>query len=219
MATAPVKKPYAPRLPPAQRREQLLDAALGIALDRGFHNVTIDGVARAAGVTRPVVYGLFDDRAALLSALVDRSEERAMAGLADVFPALPGEGQEVDPDELVVAGVRAYLSAIRSDPRTWQVILLPSEGAPPELSERVEARRRVLLARLRELSAWGLQARGGPEGLDPDLFARAVFTLAEDAARLMLRNPDRWSVSQFVDFAAAALRGLARGGGSAPVRP
>lgn len=210
VAAAPVKKPYAPRLPPAQRREQLLDAALDIALDRGFHSVTIDGVARAAGVTRPVVYGLFEDRTALLSALVDRSEDRAMAGLADVFPPLPGEGQDVDPDELIVAGVRAYLSAIRRDPRTWRVILLPSEGAPPELTQRVEARRRVLLARLRELSAWGLQARGGPDDLDPDLFARAIFTLAEDAARLMLRNPERWSVAQFVDFAAAATRALTR---------
>jgi AcrR family transcriptional regulator len=210
VVSAPVKKPYAPRLPPAERREQLLDAALGIALERGFHSVTVDGVARAAGVTRPVVYGLFADRAALLTALVDRSEQRAMAGLAGVFPALPGEGQDVDPDDLIVTGITAYLSAIRDDPQTWRVILLPSEGAPPELTERVESRRRVLLARLRELTEWGLARRGGPAGLDPDLFARAIFTLAEDAARLMLRDPHRWTVSQFVDFAAAALRGLSR---------
>ncbi len=53
-SASPAKRPYAPRLPAAQRREQLLAAAQDIALSRGFHAVSIDGVAKACGVTRPV---------------------------------------------------------------------------------------------------------------------------------------------------------------------
>lgn len=203
-SATPAKRPYAPRLPAAERREQLLEAALEIAVERGFHAVTIDGVARACGVTRPVVYGLFADRTSLLQALADRSEQRVLAQLAPVFPEVPAPDADVDPDDLLVAGVTAYLSAVAADPRTWRVVLLPPEGAPADLVDRVQANRRVLFRTLRGLLDWGLPRRGGP-AVDPDLFARAVFTLAEGAARLLLEQPDRWSVDQFTDFTRAAL--------------
>ena len=211
METAGERRPYAARLPTAERREQLLDAALAVALDRGFHAVTVDGVARAAGVTRPVVYGLFADRAALLGALADRSEQRVLAQLAGVFPGLPGPDEDVDPDDLLVAGLGAYLGAVRARPDDWTVILLPPEGAPPGLAERTNAHRRLLLGQLRELADWGLARRGGPQGLDPDLFARAVFTLAEGAARLLLVDPQRWPVEPFTAFTRATLAALRRG--------
>ena len=55
-----------------QRREQILDVTRAIVDERGFHAVTIDGVAREAGITRPVVYGHFDDLPGLLHALIER---------------------------------------------------------------------------------------------------------------------------------------------------
>ena len=206
--TSATRRPYAPRLPAAQRREQLLDATLDIALARGFHAVTVDAVARACGVTRPVVYGVFADRTALLDALADRAEERTLEQLGSVFPPLP-QDDGTDPDELLLSGVTAYLRAVMADPRTWRVILLPPEGAPPEMTERVDKHRRVLLRQLRTLLDWGLARRGGP-AVDPDLFARGVFTLSEGAARLLLADPDRWQVEQFADFTRTLLAALSR---------
>jgi AcrR family transcriptional regulator len=210
-SATPVRRPYAARLPVAERREQLLEAAQRIALERGFHAVSVDGVAKTCGVTRPVVYGVFEDRTALLAALFDRGEQRALAGLAQVFPEVPAAEEDVDPDDLLLDGIRAYLQTVAADPDTWRIILVPPEGAPPELAERVNAQRRVLLRTLRGLLDWGLEQRGGP-ALDADLFARAVFTLAEGAARLLLEEPERWSVEQFTDFTRTALRALRAGG-------
>lgn len=201
------RKPYAVRLPPAERREQLLTAALSIALERGFHAVTIDGVAKLCGVTRPVVYGTFADRTALLDGVADRAERRALAQLGAVFPGLPGPADEIDPDELLLAGLTAYLTAVADDPDTWRVILLPPEGAPAAMAARVVAQRAALLDHLRDLLDWGLAHRGGP-ALDPDLFARAVVALAEGAARLLLENPERWSVAPFADFCRTTLAAL-----------
>ena len=202
-----VKKAYAPRLPADQRREQLLNAALDIALERGFHAVTIDGVAKAVGVTRPVVYGLFAGSPALLAGLTERAEQRALAQLSQVLPTLPEPGVDVDPDALIIAGITGYLTAISADPRNWRVILVPPAGVPAELQVRITANRRILLSQLRALCDWGLRKRGGPT-LDADLFARAVFTLAEGAALLVLEDPDRWPVQGFVDFTRAALKGF-----------
>jgi AcrR family transcriptional regulator len=194
---------------PALRRQHLLDVALEIALERGFHAVTVEGVARAAGVTRPVVYGLFADRAELLAALLTRAEQRALAQLAPALPAVPGPEDYVDPDALLVDGVTAYLSAVRADPATWRVVLLPPEGAPSELTERLAAVRRDVLRQLRELVAWGMERRGGA-ALDVDLFARGVLTLAEGAARLLLASPDRYPVERFRAFTEDLLAGLVR---------
>jgi AcrR family transcriptional regulator len=206
---SPAKRPYAARMAAPERREQLLDTAQRIALDRGFHAVSVDGVARAAGVTRPVVYGLFTDRAELLTALLTRAEQRALAQLAPALPGVPGPEDYVDPDALLVEGITAYLTAVRADPDTWRVILLPPEGAPPELAERVASGHRLVLQALRELVAWGMERRGGA-ALDVDLFARSVMTLAEGAARLMLQQPERYPVERFRAFTEDLLAGLVR---------
>jgi AcrR family transcriptional regulator len=44
-----------PRLTAEARREQILDATKAIAAVRGFHAVSIEAVARQAGITRPIV--------------------------------------------------------------------------------------------------------------------------------------------------------------------
>jgi AcrR family transcriptional regulator len=204
-----LKRPYAPRMAPAERHAGLLEVALGIALDRGFHAVTVDGVARAAGVTRPVVYGLFADRAEILTALVAAAEQRALAQLLPALPAVPGPEDYVDPDALLVDGITAYLSAVRDDPATWRVVLLPPEGAPAELAERVDAAHREVLRQLRVLVAWGMERRGRT-GRRPGLPRRGVLTLAEGAARLLLEQPERYPVERFRAFTEDLLAGLVR---------
>ena len=56
------RRKYARRLPPEQRREQLLDAALSL-IPAGFDTVTMESVAKQAQVTKPVLYDLFANRA------------------------------------------------------------------------------------------------------------------------------------------------------------
>ena len=208
MTTATQRRRYAARLPAAQRREQLLDAALSTALEEGFHAVTVDGVARRAGVTRPVVYGAFEDRTALLLAVVERAEQRALEQLAPAFPDVPGPDDDVDPDALLLAGVEAFLRAVTGDPSTWRVILLPPEGAPSELRSRLDRHRSTLLGRLEQLCAWGLRRRGGPADLDARLFALAVFTLAQQGARLLLVAGTPWTIDDLLGFTRTTLSAL-----------
>src|SRR5919199_4438777 len=91
------------RMRAEERREQLLDATKAIVDERGFHAVSIEAVARAAGITRPVVYGHFRDLPGLLEALVEREGARALEQLAAVLPTQLTEG---DPRELLLAGFR-----------------------------------------------------------------------------------------------------------------
>src|SRR4030081_2243614 len=113
------RRRYAPRLPPDQRRQQLIDAALSVILERGYGRVSIEAIARTAGVTRPVIYDHFPNLGMLLQALIAREEDYALAQLAEVVPEAPQEG---DPAELFAAGVRRFLDAVATRPDTWMII-------------------------------------------------------------------------------------------------
>src|ERR1700751_1899439 len=100
-ATSSQRRPYAPRLPPAQRREQLIDAALEVIIERGYARISIEAIARAAGITRPVVYDHFPNLNRLLHAVIEREERISLEQLAQVVPEEPGDQT---PGELLAGG-------------------------------------------------------------------------------------------------------------------
>src|SRR6476659_9305582 len=83
---AKARRRYAPRMPPEQRREQLIDAALSVIIEQGYSGVSIEAIARTAGVTRPVVYDHFPNLGSLLQALIEREERYSLEQLARVVP-------------------------------------------------------------------------------------------------------------------------------------
>jgi AcrR family transcriptional regulator len=181
------------RMSAGDRREQLLDATKAIVDRSGFHAVSIEAVAREAGITRPVVYGHFDDLSGLLGALVERESARALAQLAEVLPTDLAEG---DPRDQLLAGLRGYLRAAEADPVTWRLVLMPPEGAPDVLREHIARGRAAVVAQLAEAVRPGLgQGRPSP---DPELTALTFSSLSDDAARLLLTQPESYPVERLM---------------------
>lgn len=187
-----------PRLAPEQRRAQLLDAALEVAEGDGFDAVTVASVVKRAGVTRPVLYDQFGDLDGLLRALVEREEATALAVLAEVVVDDPGTR---DPDAYLVDAVARLLEAVRAEPRTWRLVLLPPQGSPPALRERIVASRAAVTARVEALLDWGIERRGGPAGLDHAVLAHLLVAAGEDAARLVLSHPRRFTPARVTEAA------------------
>ena len=181
------------RMSAEARREQLLDATKAIVAEQGFHSVSIEAVARRAGITRPVVYGHFDDLPGLLEALVTRESARALAQLADVLPRDLSSG---DPREALLSGLRGYLEAVQADPTTWRLVLMPPEGAPDILREHIERGRDGVVAQLAEAVGPGFAP--GRESPDPELTARAMSALSDEAARGLLTDPERYPVERIL---------------------
>ena len=175
------------RMTASERREQLLDVTKAIVAERGFHAVSIEAVAREAGITRPIVYGHFTDLPGLLEALVEREGERALAQLAKVLPTDLGQG---DPRDQLLAGLRGYLEAVQADPATWRLVLMPPEGAPEILRERIESGRAAVVSQLAAVIGAGLEP--GRESPDPELTARMLSAFSDETARLVLTDPDRY---------------------------
>jgi len=194
----------------AERREQLLDVTKELVGEHGFHGVTMEAVARRAGITRPIVYGHFHDLRGLLQALLDRETERALAQLSEILgdDLIAAESRT----EALLAATRGYLEAVRADPVTWRLILMPPEGAPEVLREHIARGREAVLAVLADVVRPG---SGGP-GLaspDPPLTARMLSALADEAARLLLTEPDEYPLERLLEHSRWLLERLAAPGG------
>ena len=192
------------RLSAAERREQLLDVTKAMVAARGFHAVSIEAVAREAGISRPIVYGHFDDLNGLLEALVLRETARALDQLAAILPGDLGGG---DPRETLLTALRGYLEAVREDPATWRLVLMPPEGAPALLRDLLGKGRSAVVAHLAEAARPGLGS-GGPSP-DPEMTARTLSAVADEAARLVLTDPERYPVERMLAHAAWVLGQLA----------
>ncbi|ORV49861.1 transcriptional regulator [Mycolicibacter engbaekii] len=167
------------RMSAQARRSQLLDHARDIVAAEGFAAVSIERVARAAEVTRTVVYQNFGDLAGLMSALLDRESGVAFAGMQSVEGALAD-----DPDTLG-RGILAYLHAA---PTSWRIILSPPAGAPPQLQARTELGRRYA----RNLAAGRLSRLVGRPVDAGGATARLLLSSLEELALLHLTDPQAY---------------------------
>jgi AcrR family transcriptional regulator len=201
-APARTRRPYAPRLPPEQRREQLIDAALGLIMEQGYAGVSIEAIARIAGVTRPVVYDHFPNLGRLLHALVEREELYALAQLEEVVPLDPAG---LTPTELLSGAVGRFLEAVRARPATWRLILLPLDGTPFIIREQVETNRALIDERITNLVRQVVALPGFPVELDIELAARSIRHLGEEAGRMTLMDPEGYPPERYQRFIEAVL--------------
>jgi AcrR family transcriptional regulator len=196
------RRPYAPRLPPDQRREQLIDAALGLIVELGYAGVSIEAIARVAGVTRPVVYDHFPNLGRLLNALVEREERVAWSQLERVVPDDAG-GLSVT--ALVSSSLELFLGAVKARPATWRMILLPLDGTPVMIRDQVARNRARTLERIEHVVREVAARPDFPVALDVELTARAILTLGEEAGRLVLTDPERYPVERLRAYVGSVM--------------
>lgn len=72
------------RLPPEERKEQILDVAAQLIREQGVSAMNMDRLGREAGVSKPLVYVYFPNRVDLLKSLLLREVQRFHVDSADV---------------------------------------------------------------------------------------------------------------------------------------
>ncbi len=193
-----------PRMPIEVRRRQVLDAALRLITEHGYGAVTMEAVAREANLAKPVVYNAYPGREALLSALLEREERRAFQTLAEAIRPAGG-----DPAAALLAWLQGVAQAIAAAPSAWRLMLLPSDGTPDVVRQRVERGRMIALEQTRLFTRSLLARRPALDGLDEELTAHALLAACEQAAKLMIADPARYPPERLVQYAEKLLRVLA----------
>ena len=188
------RRPYAPRVPIAERREQLLDAALAVIVSDGYDRVSIDAIAKRADVARSVVYGAFENLDALLTALLDRQEAQAFGRLLRTIPGTEGLR---DPIVFATEALRRMSAMLREDPDTWRLILLTPGTMPTVVRDRIEADRERFRLQVEDWISTVLADRSGP-ALDPQVLAHALVACAEHFGRIALTDPGRFDPQHLI---------------------
>ena len=169
-----------------QRREQLLDVTKEIVGEQGFHAVSIEAVARRAGITRPVVYGHFGD----LPACSRRwSSARAPAR----SPSSPTSSPTGSPRRQPSRGPARRAARLPRGRRRRPGHLAAGADAVRGRAGRAARadHRRPRRGRRRARRRGPPRARPGRESPGPGLTARTLSAVADEAARLLLTDPAR----------------------------
>jgi AcrR family transcriptional regulator len=164
--------------------------------EQGFQGVSIQSVARRAGITRPIVYEHFGSLHGLLDALVKREMAEALAQVAESALSDLGEG---DPTQLMLESLATYLGAVENHPKTWRLVLTPPEGAPELLRKRIVRGRAEVLKSLTDAVSPG--SLPGDLSEDPELTARILSAMADEYARLVLSDPKQFPPERLLEHA------------------
>jgi AcrR family transcriptional regulator len=129
------------RLPPAERRQLIVEAAGRRFGEHGFEATRLDAVAAAAGVTKPVLYRHFDGKTALYLALLARHRDDLGSFAVPASGSLEERLRTVLDDWLTYVERHAY---------AWRMLFRDTGGGPEIQAFRVEvhARAREVLAGL-----------------------------------------------------------------------
>lgn len=120
------------RLPADQRRRQLLDTACRLFADRGFHASAMDEIARAAGVTKPVLYQHFTSKRALFVEVLDDVGSQLMASLGSAAGEAPTGRDRVQ------AGFAAYFRFVTGNEPAFRVLFGAAARNDPEFAAIVD---------------------------------------------------------------------------------
>ncbi|WP_405071359.1 TetR/AcrR family transcriptional regulator [Kribbella sp. NBC_01510] len=176
------KRRRAAHLGPERRRPMILDAALEVFSANGYSGTTMQSVADAAGVTKPVVYDSFANRDELLLALLAREEQHLVASIVSALPADPSVGT---PEEHVLDGLTAFLTTAAKNPQSWRIVFGAQYGAAPAVAERVRAARAFLVEGLRLTLLQSLPGVTDPDANLPVL-AELLASMTEACARMLV---------------------------------
>jgi AcrR family transcriptional regulator len=199
----------AARLPAARRRRQLLDVARRVFADRGFHPTSMNEIAEAAGVTKPVLYQHFRSKRVLYLELLDDVGGQLRQAIDKATASATG------PREQVESGFRAYFRFVAAHEDAFRVLFSGGTRRDEEFNATVR--------QVEDAIAETIAALIEVEGLDRGtrrLLAHGLVGLAEGASRHWLDSglpghPDVLA-ARVSELAWAGLRGLRPPGAGAP---
>jgi len=196
-------------MPAGERRAAILDAALAVFAERGYHAASIDEIAREAGVSKALIYEHFASKQALWASLLD-------AQVAEIFRRLAAGAATAEPGEVRLrAGVDAFLTFVEERRGAWRMLF--REAADPEVMaflDRVRSQVAGVVAAL--IAAEPAAAREGEA--DPQ---QAIEMLAEQLVGAVQALANWWAdhqevprevlVDRVMDFAWIGLERLRAG--------
>ena len=157
----------------------MVAAAERLFSERGYHGVSMDEIAGASGISKPMLYDYFGSKEGLFLACVERARGRLFEEIAGAV-----RGAE-EPEQALRAGIEAFLAFADQQRATWTV-LFAEGGRFNEAAAAIRAEQAGLIAQLlRELPGWSSE----PDPEELDALAHVFVGAAEAIAFWAVARP------------------------------
>lgn len=110
------------RLPRAVREQQMLDAAVTVFSEKGFHDTSMDAIAAAAAISKPMLYLYYGSKEELFAASIAREGQRFVEALS------PATDATLTPREQLRAALVGFLGFVDEHRPSWMVLYRQSMG-------------------------------------------------------------------------------------------
>lgn len=184
----------AAHLGPERRRPLVLDTAYDLFLEHGYDGTSMDAIATAAGVSKPVVYDCFSSKEELFSAMLDREEERIMS---ETRAALLTGGGASDPEGTLIRGFTAFLRAVAASPKRYRIVFLGEGGGNDAVAARISRGITEQAAAAAQIARTWIDrySEVTPEDAEAtaDLLGQVIIGFSQAGARTLLQHPERWT--------------------------
>jgi AcrR family transcriptional regulator len=175
--------PQRTRLPRAERERQVLDVAHARFAEHGFAAVTMEDVAAAAGVTKPLLYAYFGNKERLYLACMERAGEAMLRTVAEAV------SRADSPADALRRGLHAFFAFVDEDRDAWRVLFDETLPAGGEIAQAVGEYRERLLALIAQSNVARLpQQRRAEHAGEIEAISVALMGAAEALARWWLRT-------------------------------
>lgn len=160
------------------RENQILDAAVAVFAEQGFHATTVHDIAQRAGVADGTIYNYFGSKTELLVAIF----ERMRAAVIQTAP--PTLSDPIELREALALALDHALNALRPDDFALFRIVLSEMMVNDELRQRYVA---TVLSPTLETAETLVAAEAARRGIDPDPTAvrLAIRTVSATVTGLM----------------------------------
>jgi TetR/AcrR family transcriptional regulator, ethionamide resistance regulator len=96
-----------------ERQQAILDTATRLIQRRSFADISVDDLAKGAGISRPTFYFYFASKEAVLLSLMDPLIKRADTGFDNAMDTMPAEAHQA-----IRRGIEIFFSSFGSHPAT-----------------------------------------------------------------------------------------------------
>lgn len=121
------------RLSAGERRDQIIDVAIHVFARHGYHGTSMNEVAEAAGVTKPVLYQHFSSKHELYLALIDDAGRRM---ISTISKATAGATSGKEQTEL---GFQAYFRWVADDHDAFRLLFSTNANGDEEATRAIRA--------------------------------------------------------------------------------
>ena len=158
-----------------ERRAQLLEVARKVFGTSGFHAVSMETVAKQAGVTKPILYDHFPSKKELYLALIDADLAMLHDEVRKALLAPTGNRERIR------ASFQAYFDFVDEHAEGFRLLMQETVGAEKEFRQRVADVRDRILAEVADLIV--RESRGLLDREHAQIVALALIGMVETVAQ------------------------------------